>query len=721
MLSVLYIFICCFFGISLLRVLVPDERRLYSACLPHKKALPNIPDMLFIVPAGIITGIMLLTAFNYYVSLGFSYVINDSSSNKEISLAITFAAAIYLSCNCLSIHHRKYSKLNHEKIPAFSKSIPTVVYFGICAVLFTAVASFLMYYTYHISDDILYAGFSTFSDLSPHTAMTSSFGVGGNVPTQYMHYSGDGIRYHFFFYYFCGILEFLGAKIDFAINIPSIIVMVCAFCLLGLLAVLLSGKRTAYIFAPVLVLFRSSLNVFIEIKEYMAQGLSFGDSVKTISESTSWLGSTPYDSWGIWAINVYPNQRHLMLGVSVILIVVILMMPYVRRMCINLLKQESFGAGLKTFFASKEAWLPRKNDPLHPVNNLILVLLLCIVMPYFHGSALIAMLLILFFMAIFSENRLSYLAIAVTSVVFSFIQTKIFSGNDSNVVSFQFVPGFVVEDKSLKGILTYILIVTGGTLIFAFLTAIVSTVISIVKKKPVNRIIMLLAFMLPFVFAFTFQVTLEMLANHKFIQISLILADAFVASMLAEILTFPINYLREHKPALKVLAHIGTVVLTIILLVPLTATGVSEWCTYINLNKNALQINTKSELALWIEYNTPEDAVFLTPNWSLNRFFLAGRASYYAWPYYAWSAGYDTDTRGQIYEWLISGCNGNIDEFTRYCKERGIKYLIADPDFYSYTNANGENIFAGQFFADNLEQVAYFAEDNNTIVYQIYK
>ena len=104
--------------------------------------------------------------------------------------------------------------------------------------------------------------------------------------------------------------------------------------------------------------------------------------------------------------------------------------------------------------------------------------------------------------------------------------------------------------------------------------------------------------------------------------------------------------------------------------------------------------------------------------WSLNEFYLAGRPSYYGWPYYAWSAGHDTETRDQIYAWLISGCGGDINEFTRYCKERGIRYLIASPDFDAGTYAFGAQ-FNWEFFADNLTQVASFSE-NGTKIYKIY-
>ena len=153
-------------------------------------------------------------------------------------------------------------------------------------------------------------------------------------------------------------------------------------------------------------------------------------------------------------------------------------------------------------------------------------------------------------------------------------------------------------------------------------------------------------------------------------------------------------------------------------MIPLTATGISEWATYVNINKTPLSVDTNSPVTKWIMENTETDDVFLTPEWSMNRFILAGRPMYYGWPYYAWSAGHDTYTRDTIYIWLISGCGGDIDEFTRYCKERNIKYLIADPELESTDFGNGIS-FNKEFFEENLTQAAYFAEENTTI-YKIF-
>ncbi|MCR4688486.1 MAG: hypothetical protein K5745_02935 [Saccharofermentans sp.] len=843
MLAFIYILICALLGITLTSYLVPDVRRLYLGCAPSRKAIDNIPSTIFVIPTGIIFGLMSVTFVQYYITLGLSYLIDNGSLVKKAGTLIAMGLAVWITLSAVILLARRRTKKMDEEDPepspggVYEYSIFNSIFYGASIVIFTIFAAFLMFYTYRMNGNILNAGYSTFSDLAPHTAMVSSFGVGYNFPTQYMHFSGDGIQYHFLFYFLCGTLEYLGLPIDLAINIPSIISMVCAFTLLGLIAVLFSGKRPAFLIAPILVLFRSSLNVFIEIKQLLANGNTIESVMRTLLHSEAWFGVTEFDSWGVWAINVYANQRHLMLGVSVILIFIILYLPFVRRMCISIIRD-----GFKEFIASRNAWLPRKSDPLAPWQLLILTGILALIFPYFHGSCTIAMLLILAGMALFSESRLMHIIIAVISIGSAYVQSIAFSGGAGNVVSMKPVTGFILGDEaSFLSVGKYLLIVTGLTLILAIVTIIVMTVKDIIKKRPVYRLLLGISFLLPLVFAFCYQVTLEMLANHKFIQISLILLDAFVAIFVANLISIPfkirkkeakepvgitatpeplpeetideseeipvpelledgekaeeedtgISFGDEDKPSLEATTNLpatiafgdetdikieddttpsisveeelevvsetneeekaeeaaeGTlehtavsdtsskkkglplpawiameilgVILAILLMVPLTATGVSEWITYINLNKDAMQIDTKSPVTTWIMENTDPSDVFLTPMWTINRFTLTGRPMYYGWPYYAWSAGHDTYTRDTIYCWLLTGCNGNREEFVRYCQERHIKYVIEDPEFFMNTYSNGI-VYNDEFFKTNFIQAAYFAEEGTTI-YKIY-
>ena len=1021
MLAILYLLLCAAFGMCFVGMTVPDVRRLYVACSPSAKAIAHIPNTLFTVPAGIVTGMLCVPFFNYYVTLGLSYLIDNGALCKKLGVLITFAFFIWMILTCLILINRKRVKRDENRVQGattieeYKTNVADALFYGIVIVAITAATTFLMFYTYRINGGSLLSGPSTFSDLSPHTAMVSSFGKGFNFPTQYMHFSGDGIKYHFLFYFLAGTLQYLGLPIDYALNFPSIMTMVSALVLLGLLAVLISSRRAAFLVAPILVFFRSSLNIFFQIREIMGEGSTLAQAIDNISRSSVWYKVTEYDNWGIWAINVYPNQRHLMLGVAIIILMVILFLPFVRRLGISISRAEDFGEGAKTFIASKTAWLTRSGDPLYPVSITLLACVLVIVMPYFHGSCLIALLLILFGMALFSESRLLYLAVAVCAVASSFVQTLVFSGGYKNVVSFAFEPGFILGKEATAGqFARYLIIVTGLTLVLAFLYAVITLIVDIVRKKPVHRFLLFLCVLIPMIFAFVFKVSLEMLANHKFIQVTLILVDAFVAAFISNLLFIPfkirkkedeeavvededaiddetidgeaavavaadtgvrtpelssdsafgdtiededkdtpdLEALETHtgvdadisglngisaessskeedksdkvvfgdedtekkeesdedngifeiitdddsekneseaesesesesenkdeesseseedaaskeeakagvaaiaalfgedvekkeessdKPAESVedseekkeeseeaedsekteekseeksedesedkeesdeesaeseegikesteepahlamrpgsialnvqfgeeepedagvevisgsedddeddeefdeeeLKHepvktkkkgiplvawialeLAGVILAIFLMVPLTATGVGEWATYININRSPVVANTNSPLTKWVLENTDEDDVFLTPYWSMNRFILAGRPMYYGWPYYAWSAGHDTDTRGTIYLWLISGCNGDINEFTRYCKERHIRYLVADPEFDQTEFENGVT-FNREFFEKNLTQVAYFSEENTTI-YKIY-
>ena len=1023
MLAILYLILCAVFGMCFVGLCVPDVRRLYIACSPAAKSITHIPNTLFTVPAGIVTGMMCVPFFNYYVTLGLTYIFNNGPLCMKLGVLITFAFFIWMILTCLVLINRKRIKREELRsagstmIEDYRSNIVDALFYGIVTILITATATFLMFYTYRINGTTLQSGFSTFSDLSPHTAMVSSFGKGFNFPTQYMHFSGDGIKYHFFFYFLAGMLEYLGLPIDYAINLPSIIAMVCALVLLGLLAVLISSRRIAFAVAPVLVFFRSSLNAFVHIKELMAEGNTLQQAVKAILEFNQWYKVTDYDDWGIWAINVYPNQRHLMLGVAVIIIMVIIFLPFVRRLGISLSRSEDFGDGVKTFAFSKNAWLTRSGDPLYPVSIAFLACVLVSIMPYFHGSCLIALLLVLFGMAIFSESRLLYLIVAVFAVGSSYAQTLAFSGGYSNVVSFKFAPGFILDKPSVADLAHYLYIVTGLTIILALVFAVTVLIVDIVRKKPVYRFLLFLCALNPMVFAFLFQVTLEKLANHKFIQVSLILLDVFVAALIANLFFIPlkirkaaeaeaydpsedeeddvdassddgdlavttistgagvrtpvlavgsafgepleekkedpldieamdshtgidadisglngdsdtapakekeeikeepvpaellfgdekkeseeetdeeadesseetdpeqsasedtgsednssdednkaeeekasetegsndseksddseakagvealaalfgeeINHSKDseetseedkeesseekaddkktddsddsdeavmestpepahasmrpgsialnqvkfgedepddeddsnvliqssnevvevveadeliskeelnpselkHEPvktkkekgiplAAWIALELAGCILAIALMVPLTATGISEWATYINLNKGYTSVNINSPVTKWIMENTDPSDVFLTPRWSMNRFILAGRPMYYGWPYYAWSAGHDTYTRETIYLWLVSGCDNDIEEFTRYCKERHIRYLIADSEFYNAEFDNGVT-FNREFVEKNLTHAAYFAEEDTTI-YRIY-
>ena len=681
MISIIYLIMIFAFGISFTTIFI-DTNFIYKSLI-GKENSKHLPKHLLIIPFGIIIGIISVTIVNYYL-IYIIYIINNNPNKSYYGLGIFLTFLIFITLTIINIKIiRKNYKKNSKKLNFKNNIMYLLVIFFI-----TIISSFLMFYTYRIKDDTLLIGFSTYSDMSPHTAMTSSFGIGYNIPTSYRHFSGDGIKYHFLFYFFAGILQYLGLNIDYAINIPSIITMSCSLILISLLANLLSKNKYSFLIAPILVLFRSSFNFIYMIKDLIIQN-NFPNG---IINNDSWYSVTPYDNWGIWSINVYPNQRHLMLGIAAILIIIIIFIPYMKNGFLYL-KNTNKKLKLKKWLFSKNMWLISKKDKF-----IIPALIITVFLPYFHGSALIAILLILFGMAIISEKRIAYLIIATNAIISSFIQTKIFSNGASNVVKFSFNPGFILDNINPINITKYIFIITGLLILISFLYSFTR------KNNKLLYIYLTICFCLPLVFAFLFKITVEMLANHKFIQFSILLLDIIGACYIGEILK------KCYKKPIKIL------ILTFLIIL-LTGTGISEWFTFININKNDVTINYKAKSIKWIKKNTSPNDVFLTPLWASNSFFLSGRATYMGWPYYAWSAGYNTDLRGIKYNELLTGMNNDIESFTKYCKKHKIKYFIDSSDYLEYEDNN--NYYNKDFFEKNLTIAASF-KDENIKIYKIY-
>ena len=83
-----------------------------------------------------------------------------------------------------------------------------------------------MFYVFYIKDGILYSGLTVYGDYAPHTAMMRSFSAGNNFPTQYPHYGGADVKYHFLCLVSHRKSGISGMRMDFAYNIVSTLSLV---------------------------------------------------------------------------------------------------------------------------------------------------------------------------------------------------------------------------------------------------------------------------------------------------------------------------------------------------------------------------------------------------------------------------------------------------------------------------------------------------------------
>ena len=488
----------------------------------------------------------------------------------------------------------------------------------------------------------------------------------------------------------------------------------------------------AFALMGVLILFRSSFNFFIDLGLKISSGKDLIGALREMMSRASYFGLTDYESWGVWTINIFGNQRHLSFGFACILILILLFLPYVRAMCRTIVLSERSRKSVISFFFSKESWIPEKTENKNsPWKILILALLFICPLPYFHGSALISVLLILALMAVFSKYRILYVIIAAVAWTSSYIQTKVFAGAVEKVFDLRLYIGFYSKSAHPRDILIYLLLITGLTLVLSALYVFVflrsskdrsaaDTKMSdeVVRgEKHLLSVVMWFAFLVPLVFAFTFQPSIELLANHKIIQVTVTLMDAFVCAFLVS-LWYPKN---EEKADSKTRQNkmLRTRIFAGCLLFVLTISAVFEWMEYFNLNKIKSKIDYDSEMVEWICDNTETDDVFLTPDWDYATFFFAGRATYFGYMYYAWSGGYDVSARAKNFAYLVSGCNGNIEEFRRICNQEGIQYFIASPDCeYCWLPDETSVNYDPAFFAENLTPAVSFPE-YNVIIYRV--
>lgn len=146
----------------------------------------------------------------------------------------------------------------------------------------------------------------------------------------------------------------------------------------------------------------------------------------------------------------------------------------------------------------------------------------------------------------------------------------------------------------------------------------------------------------------------------------------------------------------------------------LILSGVFDQIVYFNQNTEPFRIEIKSAFVQWLESETDERAVFLTPTWFYHGFYYSGRQSWYGWPYYAWSAGYDNLQRETEYAELWSGCGGDFARFVELINEYRLQYAVIDEDLRIAQAGLDED-----FFIKHFPLLRQFAGADKVAVYDL--
>lgn len=567
-----------------------------------------------------------------------------------------------------------YQKKKKEKAQLFNfaDKMPPVretIFFLILLCFIT----WIMFYVFHFKNGYLYSGFSVFGDYAPHTAMMRSFSAGNNFPTQYPHFGGEDVKYHFMFQFLSGNLEYLGMRLDIAYNSVSILALWCFFMMLYSISQRITGKFAAGVLSVILVIFRSGTAFF----QYVYEHWQIGDLWQTLKENTSFIGYSANENWGLWNFNVYLNQRHLAFGLILVAMAMWIFWDWLEKGCAH---EEKGIKWLKDRFFTKEAW-----KCIQPEIGMFvgMILGLC---SFWNGAAVIAGLLILMGFTVFSDGKLDYAITAVVTVVFSMLQSRIFV--KGSVVSPAFYFGFLAEEKTLGSVVAYLFEISG----FVFLGVIV-LVIFLKREKRAAAISMLF----PTIFAFVMSLTPDVNVNHKYVMISYAFLCVFWADAVIRL------WCLKKRITGKLVAVLLTLILTI--------TGIYDFVIILrdNDSMHSVSINMESELTSWLEEHMEKDDLILTPEYSMNEVTMSGAMLYLGWPYYAWSAGYDTYYRAEQAKEIYTA--DNSVKLQELVEKENITYILYEEGMELEGVSCREDVIAQTY------PLVYHSEDGRIRIY----
>ncbi len=691
MLGLLYLFLCFGVGWVICSYAFPDPGR--KTLDSYDRGRIDLSPYLLKLPAWFITGVLALTWPVYLIAY---LVAKVTASPLGIANAIVLPVALIAFGVVYYIKQVKQKSADKTSLDSHqSMGWPELL----LIVGVTVLACILMWSTFYVKDGQLRIGVSVFSDFSPHIGMIRSFSYGNNFPTSYSHFGGEDIRYHFMFQFLVGNLEYLGLRIDYAFNLPSILSFISAFLLFYVLAVKLTGKKLAGLLACLFFAFRSSKSLFT----YLA-GLPKGEVFKTLRNNIDFVGSTPHEEWGLWNLNVYCNQRHLAFGLAVMFFILILYLPPLYELFeavkqhrhqpiteLNLMKSASkpimglaadrrykrdtgsfpgrrliltFCYYLKLIFFTGEGWKVKE------LRTAIASGILLGAMSFFHGAVVIGCLLVLFMVAAFSRRRLEFVILAGITLALSYLQTSFFIENSAVTTKVLF--GFIAENPTLFGVASYLERLL-GILPLVLLGA-------FCLERGIGRYL-ILAFSMPLVFAFTVSLTVDVTVNHKYIMMACILLGIFAAGFVEKLLARRDILVR---------------LVGVLLIVVLTSTGIYDFATLLKKNKKVgpVTLELHNELTEFVRNNSDSKDLFLTnsTNYTINQIVFGGAMLYLGHQYYAWSAGYDTVQRDRMVHSMYSA--SSPEELDRLVKENKIRFIIVGPENRESTEyeLNEENI-----------------------------
>lgn len=627
-----------------------------GACVCRR--LYTFNSTLHYLAASFLVGLMLSTWATYLLALAFAW------SNKPLfSANILFFALAGLAIYKLQPRFAVNPRLGPARP---SGSTVWDAFFIGCFVL---AACYLMFGTLWLKDGSVRMASVVWNDFGPNLSLMQSFAVGHNFPTEYPHFIGEPIRYHFLFWFQAGNLEFLGLNMAWALNLLSVLSLLAMLILITTLGELLFQSRVVGRIAASLFFFPTTLSYV----PFLQSQHSLSKAFTSITHLNHWLVSGysyKAENVGTWSLSIFYVQRHFIVGIGIFLLVLAFLVIFCqerRRALAATLDATKEGRASETEIQATEP--TAADDKIscltsetqtdssrerfsHPMASFAFAGSLLGLLPLWNSAAFATAFAVAAVMLLIFPCRAYVLCLLITAALvsapqlaFLFLRDQGFSHGPS-IIHW----GLVVENPTPWRVLSYFCFTFGEKLFLGLVAVILCTTL------PRRLFVALL--ILP-ILAFSTQLSTDIINNHKFLYIWVLLLNLFVAYAIWRIGKIP----WVGKPA------------AIALMIVVTFGGAIEWFRI--HNDRVVDVPFKqNRLSEWLQANTRPRDVFLTDRFVMHPILLNGRRIFYAWPYFAWSMGYSLSTRDTLYGKLFT--EKDPVQLTRLLNENGIRYVAID-------------------------------------------
>jgi hypothetical protein len=498
---------------------------------------------------------------------------------------------------------------------------------------------------------------------------------------EYPIFPGEPIRYHFIFYMIVGLLEKAGLRIDWALNIPSIIGFSGLLILIGIISYKLFRSYAISLLSVVFFLFNGS---FSFLKFFQKNPLTL-HTLWDIVENTTFPSFGPWDQGVVsafWNLNIYTNQRHLAAGLAL-----------------------GMGFIALLLYLEKKSW--KKQLPF-----LFITVPLLSFLPYFHQPMLLIIgLFMAWYFLMFSNLRMFLLLTGILSIGPVLLQLLSFAKDTS---SFSWYPGYLIHGNFTPiSFLTYWIHNLGLHLILIPIGFFLS-------PQRAKKILFPMFFL--FLIANCFKFSVEIAANHKFFNFFMIFGNMLTAYVIVRLWNMAnkkfslknitgdasegfhsetslgsekhhdgqhiLHFASELKRGMeyasgrtrlsqKLLRLVGffskTSVCCIVFF--LTLSGIIDFFVVYNDHTIPIVDIPRSEIPTWISEHIPKDTIVLNSSYLYHPASIAGRSIFLGWPYFPWSSGYK-ENRMPIMKEMYENKDPNV--FCPLLKKYNISYITVE-------------------------------------------